>query len=144
MNMNYQNQNQNQTQNQSNSAFMQDEDLLYTILSDLKRTVREYTTATTEASCPTVRQMFTQMTNDTLRMQGDLYNLMKQMNMYSTSSPALRQDVDKQIQDARNTQQKCRQFVQQKTSGMGQSAQASQMQASQMQPQQNAQNPYFM
>ncbi|KAF9128091.1 hypothetical protein BGX30_014478 [Mortierella sp. GBA39] len=86
--------------------FMQDEDLLYTILADLKRTVREYTTATTESSCPTVRQLFTQLTNDTLRMQGELYNLMKQLNMYSTSSKALRQDVDKSIQDARNLQQK--------------------------------------
>ncbi|GIO31504.1 MULTISPECIES: spore coat protein [Paenibacillus] len=123
-----------------NSAFMQDEDLLYTILADLKRTVREYTTATTESSCPAVRQLFTQLTNDTLRMQGELYNLMKQLNMYSTSSSALRQDLDKQVQDARNTQQKTRQFVQQKTSSMGHYAQASQMQ----QNQQNAQNPYYM
>jgi len=127
-------------QQSGNSAFMQDEDLLYTILADLKRTVREYTTATTESSCPTVRNLFTQLTNDTLRMQGELYNLMKQLNMYSTSSKALRQDLDKQVQDARNTQQKTRQFVQQKTSGMGQYAQASHMQP----PQQNAQNPYYM
>ncbi|WP_339321925.1 spore coat protein [Paenibacillus sp. FSL W8-0194] len=122
------------------SAFMQDEDLLYTILADLKRTVREYTTATTESSCPAVRNLFTQLTNDTLRMQGELYNLMKQLNMYSTSSKALRQDLDKQVQSARNTQQKTRQFVQQKTSNMGQYAQAAQIQP----PQQNAQNPYYM
>ncbi|MGG4044749.1 spore coat protein [Paenibacillus favisporus] len=127
-------------QTSNNSQFMQDEDLLYTILADLKRTVREYTTATTESSCPTVRQMFTQLTNDTLRMQGELYNLMKQLNMYSTSSKALRQDVDKSIQDARNLQQKNRQFVQQKTSSMGQYAQAS----NPYQQQQNSQNPYYM
>ncbi|MBB3129328.1 spore coat protein CotF [Paenibacillus rhizosphaerae] len=127
-------------QTSNNSQFMQDEDLLYTILADLKRTVREYTTATTESSCPTVRQMFTQLTNDTLRMQGDLYNLMKQLNMYSTSSKALRQDVDKSIQDARNLQQKNRQFVQQKTSAMGQYAQAS----NPYQQQQSSQNPYYM
>ncbi|MBE9912588.1 spore coat protein [Paenibacillus donghaensis] len=108
-------------QNQNNSAFMQDEDLLYTILADLKRTVREYTTATTESACPTVRQMFTQLTDDTLRMQGELYNLMSQLNMYSTSSQALRQDLDKQLKDAQNTQQQTRQFVQQKTSSMNQS-----------------------
>ncbi|OZB96349.1 spore coat protein [Paenibacillus sp. XY044] len=127
-------------QTSNNSQFMQDEDLLYTILADLKRTVREYTTATTESSCPTVRQMFTQLTNDTLRMQGELYNLMKQMNMYSTSSQALRQDVDKSIQDARNLQQKNRQFVQQKTSSMGQYAQA----ANPYQQQQSSQNPQYM
>ncbi|MWV44167.1 spore coat protein [Paenibacillus sp. HJL G12] len=129
-----------QNQSQNNSAFMQDEDLLYTILADLKRTVREYTTATTESSCPTVRQMFTQLTNDTLRMQGELYNLMKQMNMYSTSSKALRQDVDKQIQDSRNTQQKTRQFVQQKTGGMGQYAQSPNVPLHQP----NIHNPYYM
>ncbi|GAB6988364.1 spore coat protein [Paenibacillus pini] len=107
----------NMTQN--NSAFMQDEDLLYTILADLKRTVREYTTATTESSCPSIRQLFTQLTNETLTMQGELFNLMKQLNMYSTSSSALRQDIDKQIQDAKNTMQKTNQFVSQKLSSIG-------------------------
>lgn len=126
--------------NQNNSAFMPDEDLLYTILADLKRTVREYTTATTESSCPSIRQMFTQLTNDTLRMQGELYNLMKQLNMYSTSSKALRQDIDKQIQEARNTQQTNHQFVQQKTGAMGQYAQAPNVPAHQP----NIHNPYYM
>lgn len=127
-------------QNQNQSAFMQEEDLLYTILADLKRTVREYTTAATESSCPMVRQMFSQLNNDTLRLQGELYNLMKQNNMYSTSGKALRQDLDKQIQDARNTQQQCRQFVQQKTSSMNPYAHAPNVPLHQ----QNNPNPYYM
>ena len=89
---------------QNNMSFMPEEDLLYTILADMKRTVREYTTATTESNCPSVRQMFTDLTNDTLRLQGDLYRLMSQNNMYSTPSKALRIDLDKQIQEARKTE----------------------------------------
>ncbi|ASA20010.1 spore coat protein [Paenibacillus donghaensis] len=105
------------------SQFMPDEDLLNTVLADLKRTVREYTTAATESNCPKVRQAFNDLTMDTLRLQGDLYTNMSQMNMYPAPSQALRQDVDKQIQTAQQTQQKCQQFVQQKTSGAGSYAQ---------------------
>ncbi|WP_028546052.1 spore coat protein [Paenibacillus taiwanensis] len=101
------------------SSFMPEEDLLYTILADLKRTVGEYTTATTESSCPAVRQMFTDLTNSTLKMQGELYTLMSQLNMYSTASPALRQEVQKQLQQSQQSQQKLQHFVQQK---LGQSA----------------------
>ncbi|WP_195572005.1 spore coat protein [Paenibacillus sp. 1001270B_150601_E10] len=96
------------------SSFMQEEDLLYTILADLKRTSREYTTAVTEASCPVVRQMFMNLTNDTLKLQSDLYYLMDQLNMYSASTPVLKQEIDKQLQQNQQTMQKTQQFVQQK------------------------------
>lgn len=104
---------------QNGSAFMPDEDLLNTVLADLKRTVREYTTAATESNCPAVRRTFNDLTMDTLRLQGDLYTQMSQMNMYTPPAKALRQDVDKQLQAAQQTQQKCQQFVQQKTGGNG-------------------------
>ena len=49
----------NQQQNQSQSQQMLTEsDYLNVMLSDLKRTAREYTTATTESACPVVRRMF--------------------------------------------------------------------------------------
>lgn len=105
--------------NAQNGSFMADEDLMNTVLADLKRTVREYTTAATESACPTVRQAFNELTMDTLRLQGDLYTHMSQMNMYTAPSKALRQDLDKQLQTAQQTQQKCQQFVQQKTGGTG-------------------------
>ncbi|WP_211746729.1 spore coat protein [Paenibacillus sp. Marseille-Q4541] len=98
----------------SNSSFMPEADLAYTILSDLKRTVREYTTATTESNCPVVRQMFTSLTNNTLKLQGDLYSVMQQNNMYPPPGKALKMDIDKQIQMANQTKQKCEQFLQQK------------------------------
>ncbi|RUS45507.1 spore coat protein [Cohnella sp. AR92] len=99
-----------------NQQFMPDEDLAYTVLSDLKRVTREYATAATESVCPTVRQHFTQLLNTTLIMQGELYNAMSQQNMYNTASPALRQEIDKQLKEYQQTQQKTNQFVQQRRS----------------------------
>lgn len=90
------------------------EDLLNTILCDLKRSVREYTTATTESNCPSIRQLFTEMTNSTLKLQGDLYQLMSQNNMYTAPTPAPRTEVSKQLQSAQQTVQKAQQFVQQR------------------------------
>lgn len=101
---------------------MPDEDLMYTILADCKRTVREYATAATESNCPAVRTAFNNLTMDTLRLQGDLYTHMSQMNMYETPGKALRQDIDKQLQTAKQTQQTSQQFVQQKTGGIPQAA----------------------
>ncbi|MCE5172007.1 spore coat protein [Paenibacillus profundus] len=100
-----------------NSGFMAEKDLLYTILADLKRTSREYVTGVTEAACPAVRQMFTDLTNSTIKMQGELFNLMEQHNMYSVASPALRQEVNKQLQQHQQMQTKTNQFVQQKLNG---------------------------
>lgn len=91
-------------------------DMAYTILSDLKRVTREYATAATESVCPQVRQTFTQLMDDTLKLQGELYYCMQQNNMYNASSPALRQEVDKQLNQYKQTQQKTSQFVQQSRS----------------------------
>ncbi|GAC42687.1 spore coat protein [Paenibacillus popilliae] len=98
----------------SMSGFMPEKDLLHTILNDLKRTSREYATGVTEAACPTVRQMFTNLTNSTMLMQGQLFNLMQQQHMYSVASPALRDEVNKQLHDHEQAMHKANQFVQQK------------------------------
>ncbi|GLX67125.1 spore coat protein [Paenibacillus glycanilyticus] len=95
-----------------------DEDLAYTVLSDLKRVVREYATAATESTCPEVRQMFTQLLNSTLKLQGNLFQVMQQNNMYSTASSALRQEIDKQTKEYQQTQQKTSQYLQQRMGGM--------------------------
>ncbi|WP_237167812.1 spore coat protein [Paenibacillus yonginensis] len=101
------------TQNQ----MLPDKDLLTTTLADLRRSVREYATAATEASCPTVRQMFTQLTDSTLKMQGEMYQLMSSNNMYNAPSQAARQEVSKRLQSAQQTQTQDQQFVQQHLSG---------------------------
>ncbi|MBB6731119.1 spore coat protein [Cohnella zeiphila] len=108
----------------ASANFLPDEDLAYTVLSDLKRVTREYATAATESNCPSIRQHFTQLLNTSLAMQGELYTAMSQQKMYNTASPALRQEIDKQMKEYQNTQQKTNQFVQQrKTMAQGQQAQ---------------------
>ncbi|MGC5770996.1 spore coat protein [Paenibacillus pabuli] len=124
----------------TNGSFMQEQDLLKSILADLRRTAREYTTATTESSCPMTRRMFTDLTNDTLRLQGELFKVMQQNNMYSAGSKALRQDVDKQIQSAQQTQQKCQQFIQEKNMQSSPYSQTPNV----PQHQSNYGNPYYM
>ncbi|WP_229263611.1 spore coat protein [Cohnella cholangitidis] len=96
-----------------NKPALTDEDVASGILSDLKRVTREFATAATESVCPEIRQMFTQMLNNTLTMQGELYTAMSQNNMYNASSPALKQELDKQLKQYQQTQQKTSQFVQQ-------------------------------
>ncbi|MGM9927091.1 MAG: spore coat protein [Bacillus sp. (in: firmicutes)] len=95
------------------NAILSDEDLLYTILADLKRTCREYTTATTESNCPAVRQHFQSLVQSSLGLQGILYNFMAQQGMYSTSSPTLASDITKQITEYTQTQSQTKQLVQQ-------------------------------
>lgn len=101
--------------NQNNATFMPDKDLLYTIVADLKRTSREYLTAATESNCSSVRQMFTNLTNDTLRLQGEVFTLMQQQTQYDVPSKAPQSEIDKQVQASQKAQQESRQFVSQKT-----------------------------
>jgi spore coat protein CotF len=97
----------------TSSPALTDEDLASTILCDLKRVTREYATAAMESVCPDVRQMFTQLLNTTLTMQGELFTVMQQNNMYNASSTVLKQEIDKQYKQYQQTQQKTTQFVQQ-------------------------------
>ncbi|RAP77357.1 spore coat protein [Paenibacillus montanisoli] len=135
---------QQQYQQGQARPILSDEDLAYTVLADLKRVVREYATAATEANCQQIRQLFTNLMNSTLQMQGNLYNLMLQHNMYDTSSPALRQEVDKQLKMNQQTAQKTQQFLQQQHLG-GYASHQYQAPQQQLHQQQNpGVNPYFM
>ncbi|MNI45060.1 Coat F domain protein [compost metagenome] len=100
----------------SGNESLNQDDFLKVILADLRRTVREYTTATTESSCSSVRQMFTDLTNSTLRAQGDLYNLMSQNQIYAAPEKATRQEVDKKLQEAKQAHQQILDYVQQHAS----------------------------
>lgn len=100
---------------QTSTGQMSQDDLLKIILADLRRTVREYTTATTESSCPSIRRTFAELTDSTLRLQGDLYTLLERHQIYSPPAGATRQELDKKIQEAEKTHQKVHQFVQQQT-----------------------------
>ncbi|MBW7454648.1 spore coat protein [Paenibacillus sepulcri] len=139
---------QQNMQNGQVQMLMPEEDMAYTVLADLKRVVREYATAATESSCPEIRGMFTHLLNNTLHMQGELFNAMKQANMYSVSSPALRQDLTKQLQQNQQTLVKTEQHLQklqqsQSSQQMQQpSGQHQAYQQQQQMPQQNGQ--YYM
>ena len=99
--------------NQGPVSILSEEDLASAVLSDLKRVVREYATAATESNCPIVRQLFTDMLNSTLTMQGQLYQVMSNLNMYAAPASALKQEVDKQIQSYKQTQQNSNNWVSQ-------------------------------
>lgn len=94
-------------------SILTEEDLVSTVLADLKRIVREYATAATESTCPDIRQMFTKLMDSSLTLQGQLFTVMQQQNMYNASSPALRQEMAKQEKQYKQTQQKTQQFLQQ-------------------------------
>lgn len=103
-----------QQQQQTAQNLLPEKDWLYTVLCDLKRTVREYATAVTEASDDSLRKIFTDLLNSTLTMQGQVYTLMKQNNMYNASSPAQAQEIQKQIQTYQKSGQEAFQFAKQK------------------------------
>ncbi|KQO14667.1 spore coat protein [Paenibacillus algorifonticola] len=134
-------------QQQYAQSFLPEEDLAYTVLSDLKRVTREYATAATEAACPSIRQMFTNLLNSTLKMQGELYQVMQSQNMYNTASPVLRQEIDKQLKEYQQTQQKTSQFLQQRMGSQSHAMQAGyghMVQQQQQHNQQNSHQPYYM
>lgn len=106
------------------SLQLSEEDLLSVVLADLKRCVREYATAATESTCPKTRQMFTNLLNSTLTMQGQLFTVMSQNNMYEQASVAPKKEIDKQIQSYTSTQQQTQSWLQQQ--GMQTSMQSNQ------------------
>ncbi|CAM4176791.1 spore coat protein CotF [Paenibacillus endophyticus] len=130
-------------QQQQKQSVLTEEDLAGGILSDLKRIVREYATAATESTCPDIRQLFTKLTDNTLALQGQMFQAMQQANMYNTASPALRQELDKQAKQYQQTKQKTNQFLQQTLGGQqSQTLYTPQMQQSSQQ-QQNGQTHYM-
>lgn len=101
--------------NMNNNQKLQltEDDLAGTVLCDLKRTVREYATAATESNCPMIRQMFTDLLNNTLTMQGQLYTIMSQINMYQAPAVAPKKELDKQYRSYSGQQQQTQSWLQQ-------------------------------
>ncbi|MEV5026015.1 spore coat protein [Paenibacillus sp. LPE1-1-1.1] len=131
-------------QQQQKQSILTEEDLASSILSDLKRVVREYATAATESTCPDIRQLFTKLTDSTLALQGQLFQAMQQANMYNTSSPVLRQELDKQAKQYQQTKQKTNQFLQQTLGGQQQSQTLYTPNMQQQSGQQQNGQPYYM
>ncbi|WP_128896741.1 spore coat protein [Longirhabdus pacifica] len=96
----------NQYNQQQPSSMMQqgmsgmaltDKDFSNIILSEMKRTAREWTTACLESECPTVRELFRSKLNKTLDLQHELYDLMSQYGFYGQVKPAMQQDIQSQL-----------------------------------------------
>jgi spore coat protein F len=98
---------------QPHTPIMPEKDLVFAVLADQKRVAKEYATAVTESNCEMVRQTFATLLQDTLQLQEQTYNLMKQQGWYNTPSKALRQDIDKRLQNYAQTQQQTQQLLQQ-------------------------------
>lgn len=126
------------------TPLLSEEDLASTVLCDLKRVVREYATATTESTCPEIRQMFTKLMNSTLNMQGQMFEAMKQANMYNTSSPALRQELDKQLKQYQQTQQGTGHWISQKLGQQHNNAMYASANQQQHSQHQQGHQPYYM
>ncbi|MDQ8735921.1 spore coat protein [Paenibacillus sp. LHD-38] len=131
-------------QQQQMQSILSEEDLASSILADLKRVVREYVTAATESTCPDIRQLFTKLTDSTLALQGQLFQAMQQANMYNVSSPALRQELDKQAKEYQQTKQKTNQFLQQTLGGQQQRQTMYTPNMHQQSGQQQNGQPYYM
>lgn len=108
--------------NQLQNDMLPQDDLLKIMLADLRRTSREYTTATTEASCPAIRSLFSELTDSTLKLQGELYKLMEQQQIYTKPAGASRKEVDQNLQEAEQACMKAKQLVAQHQSQLGSAA----------------------
>jgi len=97
----------------NNQLQLTEDDLAGVVLCDLKRVVREYATAATESTCPETRQMFTNLLNSALTMQGQLFTVMSKNNMYEAASVAPKKELDKQIQSYTQMSQKTQAWLQQ-------------------------------
>lgn len=93
-----------------------EQDIAYTLLCDLKRVVREYATAATESSCPTIRTLNTQLLNTALKSQGDLYNVMQAAQLYDQPLVAPQSVIKQQIDSYKQSEQKLNQFLAQNQS----------------------------
>ncbi|GAB2720241.1 spore coat protein [Paenibacillus thermoaerophilus] len=89
------------------------QDCVGNVLNDLKRICGEYATACTECRDPETRHLFQNLLNSTLQSQRQVFDAMQSHGWYKTTSTALRQEIDKQIQHYQQTWQQAQQFMQQ-------------------------------
>ncbi|MCL6452325.1 MAG: spore coat protein [Alicyclobacillus sp.] len=100
-------------------SMMSEQDLVNMVLSDEKRTVTEYATASTEASCQVVRQCFAQLFNDTLKIHNQIFDLMSQKGWYNPTQ-APQQHVQQEAQEHQQTGQQTQQWLSQQQRQAGQ------------------------
>lgn len=103
-------------QNEASSFRMEEQDQANVILSELKRTAREYTTAALEANHLQVREQFTTLLNQTLKHQAELYEAIRSLNAYGSVPTATAQEIQSESQKQTKSAAKLRALVHQFTS----------------------------
>ncbi|UUZ91146.1 spore coat protein [Paenibacillus sp. P25] len=92
---------------------LQEQDWGNLVLSELKRTAREYATASLEATHPAIRQSFVTLCQKTLNDQWELYNVLSQQNGYGQVHMATQQEVQQELQRHFQKAEQLHSFVQQ-------------------------------
>jgi len=103
-------------QSQGQQVYLQEQDLANFILSELKRTAREYATATLEAANPQIRQLFQSLLQQTLNAQGQVFQELQKLNGYNDIQPAQQQQLQQEVQKQSQTAAQLQSFVQQNLS----------------------------
>ncbi|MFD0696305.1 spore coat protein [Paenibacillus sp. GCM10027628] len=107
-----------QSQTGQPQVYLQEQDLANFVLSELKRTAREYTTATLEAANPQIRQAFQSLLQKTLQDQAAVFQEIQKLGGYETQ-PADQQQLGQELQKHSQSAAKLQSFVQQNLSRAG-------------------------
>lgn len=126
-----------QSSQQSNPV--QEQDWGNLLLSELKRTAREYTTAALEATHPAIRQTFQSLAQKSMQEQAELFDVLSQLNGYGSIKMANPQEIQQELQQQVQKAEQLQNLVQQAIQGAH--AQAAQAQAIPYQQQQQQQYP---
>jgi len=92
---------------------LQEQDWGNLVLSELKRTAREYATAALEATHPAVRQTFQSLAQKTMQEQAELYTVLSQLNGYGSVKMAAQHEVQQELQQHGQKAEQLQNFVQQ-------------------------------
>ncbi|MCD1260773.1 spore coat protein [Paenibacillus athensensis] len=103
---------QQSQQGQGQQVYLQEQDLGNFILSELKRTAREYATATLEAANPQIRQLFQSLLQQTLNAQAQVFQELQKLNGYNDIQPAQQQQLQQEVQKQSQTAAQLQSFVQ--------------------------------
>ncbi|MFH5187497.1 spore coat protein [Paenibacillus sp. TAB 01] len=113
------------------SGSIQEQDWGNLVLSELKRTAREYTTAALEATHPAIRQAFQALAQHTMQDQAELFDVLSQLNGYGSVKMANMQEVQQELQQQVHKAEQLQNLVQQAIqSGHAQASQANAFQQS--------------
>ncbi|MDU0205748.1 MULTISPECIES: spore coat protein [Paenibacillus] len=102
-------------QQQQHQVLLQEQDLANLVLSELKRSAGEYTTAVTEAVNPQIKQTFQTLLSKTLQCHATLFQEIQKLGYYE-AQPAEQQEIQQELQKQSQTAAQLQSFVHQNLS----------------------------